>query len=360
MPMWKEWLRHDVFDAYWKQISLAPENLAKVRIPVLLGTGWFDHLLSGVLSYWDGMSEQRPARNQHLVIGPWLHDPDRLKLGELEFARDTAFENRMPQLAFFEHYLKGATPSFDFPPSRVYLTGSNTWIDLDDYPPRTAVSRRLYLHSGGRANSLSGDGTLSWTEPAEERPDSYTHDPKNPVPSFVGKMGLGFEPTAYAGVDQRSIENRSDVLVYTGEVLAAPLSVVGRVAVTLYAASDARDTDFMTKIVDVYPDGRAVHLGPLPSGVIRARLRGGMHRAELLTPGKVERYRIEMSDMGHTFLPGHRIRLEISSSAYPYIFPNPNTGNPIATDTESRTARQTVHHSRQSPSHIELPIFPAP
>jgi putative CocE/NonD family hydrolase len=358
MAMWGDWLAHDTFDDYWKRITLAPEDFARIRIPALLITGWFDHLLPAALSYWDGLRTHGKALDrQHLIVGPWLHDPDgRFKLGELEFPRDTAFEKLIPYEAFFDHHLKGTAPKFDQPRARVYDTGSKQWRDLDKYPPPAAVERRLYLHSRGKANTLSGDGTLTWSAPPGEEPvDRYTYDPRNPVPSFTGKFG--FEPPTYVGLDQRSIEARDDVLVYTSDAFADAVTVAGRMRLHLYAATDARDTDFTAKIADVYPDGRAVHLGPLPAAFIRARLRNGMERAEPVTPGKVERYRIELSDMVHTFPAGHRIRLEVSSSAYPYIFPNSNTGNPAATDTESRAARQTIHHAGGSASYLELPIL---
>jgi uncharacterized protein len=147
------------------------------------------------------------------------------------------------------------------------------------------------------------------------------------------------------------------VLVYSSAVLEKPLTIAGRVFVELHAATDARDTDFTAKLVDVHPDGTAARLGP-KIGVIRARFRQGYDKERLLTPGRFERYRIELFDVGHTFRPGHRIRLEVSSSAYPAIAPNPNTGNPVATDTETRVAHQQVRHDRRAASHLLLPVLP--
>lgn len=146
--------------------------------------------------------------------------------------------------------------------------------------------------------------------------------------------------------------------MYTSEVLGQRLEIIGNPFVELYAASDAKDTDFTAKIVDVYPDGRAIGIGAMAVGVIRARFRNGYQNPQLLEPGKIEKYRILLRDMAHTFLPGHRVRIEISSSASPFIVVNQNTGNPIATDTEWRVARQTVHHSREYPSHVALPLMP--
>ena len=171
-------------------------------------------------------------------------------------------------LAFFDHYLKGSTSSFDFPRVRIYITGSNKWRDEKDYPPPQVKYRRLYFRSGGKANTLAGDGRLSWKAPDEELPDRYIYNPENPVPSGIKGVHLG--------VDHRTIERRDDVLVYTSEVLQDSLEVIGPVFVNLHAASDARDTDFTAKILDIHPDGRAVKLGPVPAGVLRARYRKGI------------------------------------------------------------------------------------
>jgi uncharacterized protein len=162
------------------------------------------------------------------------------------------------------------------------------------------------------------------------------------------------------GNDQRYIERRDDVLVFTSDSLRKPLEIVGKVLVHVFAASDACDTDFTAKVLDVYPDGRALALGPAPIGIIRARYRNGRDHTELLTPGKTEHYEIELYDIGHTFLPGHQIRIEISSSYALCFNPNSNTGNPIATDLESHPAKQTIFHDRASPSYVALSVMPNP
>jgi hypothetical protein len=154
------------------------------------------------------------------------------------------------------------------------------------------------------------------------------------------------------------VQSREDVLVYTTGILEEAVEIVGRVFVELHAASDALDTDFMAKIQDVYPDGSAIALGPVAAGVRRARYRNGYEKTELLTPNNPELFEIELFDIGHAFLPGHRIRIEISSSAFPLVNPNQNTGNPVATDTEWQVANQTIFHDRRRPSHVLLPILP--
>jgi putative CocE/NonD family hydrolase len=269
------------------------------------------------------------------------------KIGDFEFSGDSIYDLKALHLAFFDHFLKGSAPKFDFPRAHIYVTGSNKWRDEQEYPPATAQTRSLYLHSGGKANTLGGDGKLTWDAPADELQDRYTYYPENPVPD-----GLGY------GNDQRDIERRDDVLVYTSEALRDPVEIVGDVFVHAFASSDARDTDFFARLLDVYPDGRTLALGPRFFGVIRARYRNGREHTELLTPGKTEHYQIELFDIGHTFLPGHQIRVEITSSNAPSINPNSNTGNPVATDTDSRPAKQTIFHDRSAASYVALPIIP--
>jgi putative CocE/NonD family hydrolase len=210
------------------------------------------------------------------------------------------------------------------------------------------VPRRLYLTSGGRANSLSGDGKLSWQAPAQQQPDTFTYDPKRPAPAFTGEL--------LWGEDRRPIQRRRDVLVYTSDRLAEPVEVIGSVVVTLRAASDALDTDFTAVLSDVYPDGRAVELGP-SIGIRRARYRNGYSRAQLLTPGRIASFNIDLNDVAHRFRPGHRIRLEVSSSAVPLYSPNQNTGNPVPTDTLWKVARQTVYHDRAHASFVSMPVM---
>ncbi|MFC2164133.1 CocE/NonD family hydrolase [Acidobacteriota bacterium] len=355
MRLFKEWLEHNTLDNYWKRISFTPEDFRSLDLPALTVTGWFDADQPGAIYYWDGMNEHSPGRDkQYLVIGPWTHVQTflggALSIGEMNFTGDSVIDRKAQHLAFFNHYLKGSTPEFNHPRVKIYLTGSNKWLEMDDYPPPEVLYKPLYFHSGGKANTLIGDGLLSWEAPKKEPPDKYTYNPKNPVPSFVGG-------SMYA-VDNRVIERRDDVLVYTTEELKKQTTVLGRVFVYLHAASDALDTDFTAKILDVYPDGRAVNLGPQSLGIRRARYRNGYDKEELLTPNKPEKFKIELFDIGHTFLPGHKIRIEISSSSYPRFNPNQNTGNPVATDTEWKIAHQTIFHDSQRPSHVLLSVFP--
>lgn len=350
IPLWKEFLQHPTLDGYWRPLNFQQEDFQRIHIPALTVTGWFDGDQAGAISYWEGMSAHNPDnRNVHLIIGPWNHAQTylggKLQMGDIALAPQSILNIQEIRRKFFDWCLKGTPASFGQPRAQVYVTGEDRWYYFDSYPPPQVTMQPLYFHSDGRANSLHGDGTLSWQVPEDEKPDRFTYNPHDPVP-VIGR-----------GLDQRPVQRRDDVLVYTTDKLTDSLQVIGRVFVYLYASSSALDTDFTAKIQDVYPDGRALALGSTAAGVKRARYRGGYEQTELLTPGEPALFKIELFDIGHTFKPGHRIRVEVSSSAFPLVSPNQNTGNPVATDTEWKNADQTIYHNRQRPSHILLPVI---
>jgi putative CocE/NonD family hydrolase len=357
MRLYREMLEHPLMTDYWKRIQFTDEDFAKITIPTLTTTGWFDGDQPGALFYWRGLMAKAPNKAQHfLVAGPWEHANTflggTLKVGDTELPPASIIDNKAAHLAFFDWCLKQSKPSYEAPRARVFVTGANVWREYDSYPPAQSAPRTFYLASGGRANSIEGDGRLTWqAPPANQPPDHFTFDPKHPVPDGVG--GEQF------GEDRRPLQRRDDVLVYTSEVLTEPLEIIGNVMVNLEAASDALDTDFTAVLADVGLDGRALQLGPT-IGIRRARYRNGFTREELLTPGKPEKIRIELYDMAHRFEPGHRVRLEISSSAAPSFNPNQHTGNPVATDTVWKVARQTIYHEGARASSITLPVMAKP
>ncbi len=351
MPLYRAWLQHSVEGPFWHRIELTARDFATIDIPTLTTTGLFDADQPGSLFYWRGLMANAPHRDQHwLMIGPWEHEPTfaggLLKVGETELSPESVVDNKAIHLAFFDWCLKGTSPKFDAPRAKVYVTGANQWRTFDAYPPADATPKELYLMSGGRANTKDGDGRLGWDAPADSPPDQFTYDPQHPVPATMADQGI----------DRRAVQSRQDVLVYTSDALSSPVEVIGNVGVNLEAASDAKDTDFTAILSDVGPDGRALQLGPRIS-IRRARYRNGFTKEELLTPGKAAMFRIELYDIAHGFAAGHRIRLEISSSAAPYYNPNQNTGNPVATDTEWKVAHQTIYHDRARPSSITLPVM---
>ncbi len=350
MPIYQSILAHPTLDDYWRRIQFGPADFTKINIPVLTVSGWFDGDQLGALFYWEGMEQRADPKNPHwLVVGPWTHAQTYLggatKMGAFTMDSTSVLETQKMRIEFFDWCLKQSRPSFDQPKAQIFVMNSNQWRKADRYPLPEAQLTPLYLRSGGKANTHRGDGTLSWDAPSAESPDRFTYNPKNPVPS------------ADPATDHTKLEERNDVLVYTSPALTAPVEVVGRVMVKLFAATDAIDTDFTAKLLDVFPDGRAIKVGPVPVGVIRARYRKSRAKTELLTPNQVEEYSIDLADVGFQFQPGHRIRVEISSSASPYISPNQNTGNPVATDTEWKVAQQTIYHEAARPSHLILPLI---
>ncbi len=354
LPIYRDFLDHSTLDDYWAKLQYFDEDFIQTNLPTLTITGWFDGNQPGALFYWRGMRAKSPAKDrQYLLVGPWNHQQAWTggadKIGAFEWGKNGIVDYRPIQLAWFDYCLKGSASRFDFPRARVFVTGSNRWADLRDYPPPVGKPRALYLRSRGKANTVSGDGRLAWDPPGRETPDRYEYDPRNPAPS----------PEEGAGFDQRATHDRPDVLIYTSDRLQAGLTIIGQVKLDLYAASDGLDTDFTAKLIDVFPDGRSIMVGP-KQAIFRARYRFGYQREVPLTPGRPTKLVLDLYDVAHTFLPGHRVRLELSSSAFPAFNPNQNTGNPVATDIEFRVARQMIFHDGQRASRLFLPVAPPP
>ena len=345
LPLYAEILRHPPTDPYWQPLRFSPDDFACITVPVFTVTGWYDGDQAGTLHYWQGLARHNPRLPAELIVGPWEHAQCYLggapALRELRPGAASILPLRELRLAFLDQHLRGR-PRAKPPRARVFVTGSNRWHDLDEYPP-PAEAQRWFLASNGQANTAAGDGRLT-RERAAGPPDRFEFDPSNPVPYLPG------------AADHRAVETRPDVLVYTSDALAEPLTVLGPVAAELHVTSSAPDTDFTAKLLDVHPDGRAVSLTHV-GGVLRARYREGYDRAVPLQPGKPALLRIRLSHVGHTFLPGHRLRLEVSSSCFPMVDPNPNTGTDPATETRGARAQQAVLHAAEHPSHLLLPIW---
>lgn len=236
----------------------------------------------------------------------------------------------------------------------LFVMGTDEWRTADDWPLPGTQYRPYYLHSAGQANSLYGDGTLSEEPPGDQPPDVYLYNPFRPVPTVGGQVILpGANSTGPR--DQRSVELRDDVLVYSTPILDRPVEVIGPVELTLFIASSARDTDFTGKLVDVFPDGRAMIL---TEGILRARYRNSYTEPELLEPGTIYELRLNLWATANVFLPGHRIRLEVSSSNFPRFARNSNTGGDIRYETASQyqPAINRIFHDAAHPSRLTLPI----
>jgi putative CocE/NonD family hydrolase len=258
---------------------------------------------------------------------------------------------------WFDYWLKGIDNGIvDEPPLRLFIMGVNEWRDEHEWPLARTDWQKWYLHSGGGANSVRGDGRLSTDEPADEQPDRFVYDPRFPVQTMGGANCCSSHIVPWGPYDQRNVEMRTDVLCYTSAPLERDMEVTGPIRAVLYASTDGPDTDWTVKLVDVSPDGYAMNLC---DGILRARFHEGFESESLLEPNRIYRYEIDVAATGNLFLEGHRIRLEISSSNFPRFDRNPNTGNELGRDTEMRRARQTVYHDSDHPSHVLLPVIPA-
>ncbi|MBX5450720.1 CocE/NonD family hydrolase [Thermogemmatispora sp.] len=339
----------------------------RVTVPAFNGGGWYDIFLQDTLEHFTAMRQRGAtpqARQSKLLIGPWAHTSQGSLVGEqtFGFASTIAFINLQQdfmtyQLRWFDYWLKGIENGIaQEAPIKIFVMGANVWRDEQEWPLARAVETRYYLHSQGHANTLHGDGTLSTEPPGDESADQYTYDPANPVITRGGAVLMAPEYPA-GPFDQRPVESRGDVLVYTSAPLQEDLEVTGPIRVHLWAASSAPDTDFVARLVDVHPDGYAQNL---TDGIIRARYRHAPRGGEpmLIEPGKAYEYVIDLWATSNLFKAGHRIRLDITSSNFPRWDRNPNTGQPLGASAEMVPAQQTILHNREHPSYIVLPIVP--
>ena len=361
-PYFFDWLDHPAYDGYWRAIDVETYH-DRINVPAFNIGGWYDIFLGGTLRNFAGMQSRgatAQARDgQQLLVGPWSHGLPRANMaGDADFGyRSTplSIDQDRIVLNFFDRWLKDIRRA-DTARVQLFVMGPNRWRDENEWPLARTDWQRFYLHSRGRANSAAGDGTLSPQPPGDEREDSYVYNPLDPTPTRGG--GLCCYPAVVPGgaFDQRAIENRADVLVYSTEPLSEDLEVTGPIRLTLYASSSAPDTDFTAKLVDVDPGGQARNL---TDGIIRARYRQSPSDPRLLKPGEVDEYTIDLGATSNVFAAGHRIRLEISSSNFPRFDRNPNTGHDLFADAETRPALQTVMHRAGRASCLTLPVIPA-
>lgn len=323
-----------------------------VMVPTCSLTGWYDRII-GAIEQFEGMDQNGPAtlRGQHrLIVGPWGHGMASLnqKVGPLDFGPEAAALYEELLLDWCDEQLKGR-PARVAAPVRLFVMGENQWQTEQQWPPAHARRTDFFLRSQGRANSVAGDGQLDRCPPADDPADQFTYDPRDPVMSLMGR-DIQMEPRL-----QAPNEDRQDILVYQTPPLEQPLRVIGRVSVTLWIASDAPDTDFTAKLIDVRPDGSAVNV---TYGILRCRYRNGFDaEAEPLQPGHSYQIEIALNPTAIVFGQGHRIRLDISSSDFPNFDRNHNTGRDFWSDSELRPARQNVFHDQHRPSRLILPVI---
>jgi putative CocE/NonD family hydrolase len=367
-PYYLDWLKHDTYDEYWSKKSIR-NYLPKISIPVLHIGGWYDIFISGTIRNYIELNKLAAADKtrgqQKLVIGPWHHLPWQQQVGSSDFGEKARNNVNLLQLKWLDQHLRDAEPVADDGSSfnadsddanvSVFVLNLNEWKSLNEWPPANAAEKNLYLHSGGRANSLSGDGTLSQIEPGQEPWDAYLYDPSSPVVSSGGHSCC-FEELAPMGPNsQRKNEMRNDVLVYTSEVLNEDVTVMGLVRLKLFASTTAVDTDFSAVLTDVSENGYSMNI---VNTILRASRRESLSEPISVEPNKVYEYNIELGWTAAMFKAGHRIRIDIASSNFPHHGRTPNSNqHPSEADLNDwKVARQTIHHDSQYPSHIILPV----
>lgn len=349
LDFYQQAMAHPSYDGYWQALSTL-RRAGSVRAAALIEGGWYDPFLPSDIAMWRALrSHGQPAR---LIIGPWGHNQNP-RMPEADFGPSSVVPFRRLEADWFDAWLRRLTPPA---PSSVlyFLMGANEWRESDAWPPAAAEPLELYLASGGGANSLAGNGRLSEKRPAEEFADRYEYDPRKAVPTVGGATCCNFKLMPWGPLDQRPVEGRRDVLVYTTEPLREPLEVAGDVRAVLYVSSSAADTDFTAKLAAVAPDGAA---RILTDGLTRLRYREGVERPVAYRPGTVAEVEIELGPTAYQFAPGEAIRLEVSSSNFPKFERNLNTGRLQAPETQMRKARQEVYHGPERPSRLVLPVL---
>ncbi len=338
------WLKNPQTDP-WK----LQEDAKKIEVPNLNLIGWCDHCNGNMLLDRTIMTESATATartGSRTFIGPWAHSKRR-RYGNIDFGPAAQLDTVGLEIRWFDFWLKKKQNGIDkSAPVRIFVMGENRWRDEQQWPLKRALEKTFYLTSDGHANTPAGDGRLAAKKAESGGLDQFTYDPTDPVPSLHGPA-LAQIPT-----DQRPLAKRKDILVYQTEPLEERLEVTGNPVVELHAASSAPDTDFFARLIDVAPDGieRDVSLG-----MVRARYRNGLGKPKMITPGEVVKYTIHMNPTSNAFLPGHRIRLDITSSDFPNYDRNHNTAADQNADATLKTADQTVHHGNTFATRIILP-----
>jgi len=363
----KDWFRHARYDDYWKAYGVK-EKYAQIKAPALLLTGWYDNLVHEGWRNFQGLRAQGGSeaarRGTKIIVGPWTHGGSFGYPGFLDL-----------KLRWYDYWLKDVQNGIDRDgPIRIYVMGAEQWRDEQEWPLARARFTSFFLASGGRANSLRGDGRLrpqgdksnfcsSGRPKGQEKAaevglipvaaDRFTYDPENPVYTLGGQIST--HDDIRGPKDRRVRQERDDVLVYTSEPLEKDLEVTGPVELRLFAATSAVDTDFAATLTDVHADGRAIHVC---EGLRGVTFRESLERPTPVEPGRVYEYSISLWETSMVFKAGHRIRLEVSSSNFPRYARNQNTGLPLGSSAEMKKAQQTVYHDAERPSRLILPIIP--
>lgn len=358
IPMLRDWVAHTSYDDYWRQLDVE-DKFPELDLPAYHIVGYYDFFLPETIKSYKMMARlaktEHARRNQKMILGPWDHGTiGKRQVGEIDFGPQAMLDWDLELKRWFDRQLKGQDNGVERePPIRYFVMGLNDWRECYRWPPQATRSVNYYLN--GNAKGPTDDGGLSLTPSTSDAVDTFLSDPATPIPS---KGGRGVAPSVvgdWGPWDQRGIEALPNVLVYTSPPLAHDLEVVGPVTATLFLATDARDTDLAIKLVDVFPDGYALNVA---TGILRGRYRNSLEAPELLTPGKLLKWHVNLTHVSNRFKAGHRIRLDVTGSNFPLYDRNPNTGGGID-DVGTFVATQKLYHSAAYPSHVTLPVSTA-
>jgi putative CocE/NonD family hydrolase len=361
-PYFKDWLMHPNYDAYWKRWSIE-DHYSNIQVPVLSFAAWYDIFLAGSLRNYQRLKTEAGSdaakRGQRLVVyvGGHAGGSSSRNVGSVDFGEKLPIDQDEMTLRWYDWLFKGQANGVETEkPVKIFVMGKNAWRGEDDWPLARAKSTKYFLHSSGNgANGLAGSGTLNTGTPADEKPDQYVYDPADAVPTIGGPLCCGALPTGIGPEDQRPAEARSDVLVFTTPAFEKDFEVTGPVTLDLFVSSSAVDTDFTGMLVDVWPNGYAQNL---TSGILRMRYRNSQEKPELASPGTIYHVTVDLWATSNIFLPGHKLRLEVSSSNFPRFDRNLNTGDEQARSARMIKATNVIYHDKAHPSALILPVVP--
>jgi len=359
IPWLKGIMNHPSPNGYWKRLDMTAD-MADLKLPMQHVVGSYDFFARESVGNFVRMQklakDPETRKNQQLIFGPWDHGTiGKSKVGDLDFGPQANWDSTASTLDWFNLTLKNHDSSKPepFSPVRYFIMGENQWHNSETWPPAGYKETAFYLHSNGKANNRSGSGTLDMTSPAKIEPsDNFKADPANPVPACPVTKDRPIQAAVWAPLDQRSIEDRNDVLVYTSEQLKQALTFAGDASAELFVSSDTPDADWVVKLVDVHPNGAAYNL---TVGILRGRFRESELQPKPLKPGEVYKIKVDLGPIAAQILPGHQLRVDICGAYFPLFDRNANTAEGIFGNT-TRTATETIFHSPGQASRIILPV----
>jgi putative CocE/NonD family hydrolase len=361
--VYEDMIRRKPNDQLWFQGGLFHDNMA-FKKPSYWFVSWYDVATTPNISLFNLIRDKskfpEAADNQYLVIAPTLHcsfkrASENTIVGERSVG-DARLDYDALTYSWFDYWLKGQENGVKskLPRVQYFTMGSNKWQQSETWPPKEAVATPFYLNSNGKANSRNGDGALSLSTPKLDQPDQFSYNPANPVNSFGGNVCCIGNAIQGGSLDQQSMELREDILVYSTPPLTEDVEISGFIESILFVSSDAKDTDFTLKLIDVYPDGKAYNLDET---IQRVRYREGYDKEVFMEKDKVYEVKLSALSTSNFFPKGHQIRIEISSSNFPRFDRNLNTGGNNFDENVGVVAKNKVHHSAKYPSRIILPMI---